>query len=531
MRCLLIDDDAPTLEALCSIIRWEDYGFSQVVKAHNIAEAKSGFSTGAPDLIICDIEMPQGSGIAMIQWVREQGYDCAFIFFTCHESFEFASTALKYHADSYLIKPIDERLLKDALLRSVESLRRRSRLGEYRKHGLAWLRNKALVEKGFWNEILTSTLSTRPELVQGEIVRRDLSFSVNQTFILMLLSARTSEIDEHWTASAFHYALSNLASEVLFDLPDADRLIPYKQEQQIYYAVIIDGETDGQMLKARGERLVGMCRQYLKCELTCYISEEQKISQLAECKSELEHMDKRNLIFRGAVYFQSDRFLYEAAEPYALDTRLYTELFAQMDKVQIVNRLKQTLERLVAQNKLDAVTMHSIREDFLQVVYAFLAQNNIQAHRLFSDNAAERLLQRSDHSVFDFMKWAHLITEKAIGTFKETLQSEGVVNRVKRFIHENYQRDLTRDDLAASVFLTPDYLSKMFKNETKMSMIEYLNVYRIEMARRMLVERSVSVGAVAAATGFDNLSYFSTVFKKMTGETPGGYRAKYKSVR
>lgn len=222
MRCLLIDDDVPTVEVLRDIVRWNDYGISQVVAAYNILEAKSCFDDGPPDLIICDIEMPRGSGIEMIQWVREQGYDCAFIFFTCHESFEFASTALTYNADSYLIKPLDERKLEEALLRSVEALKRRRTLGEYSKHGLTWLRNKDLVEKSFWNDVLTSTLSTRPDLIREEILRRDLPFSVDQKFTLLLVSVAASEIDELWNANVFYYALSNLGSEIMFDRPSPD---------------------------------------------------------------------------------------------------------------------------------------------------------------------------------------------------------------------------------------------------------------------------------------------------------------------
>ncbi|MNO24831.1 putative response regulatory protein [compost metagenome] len=528
MRCLLIDDDVPTVEVLRDIVRWDEYGFSQVIEAHNLMEAKSCFEAGSPDLIICDIEMPRGTGLEMIQWVREQGCDCAFIFFTCHESFDFASTALTYNADSYLIKPLDEYKLDEALHRSLESLKRRRTLGEYSRHGLAWLRNKDLVEKSFWSDVLSSTLSTRKDLIQGEIQRRDLSFTVDQKFNLVLVSVAASEIDEHWNASVFHYALSNLGSEILFNRPNPDRVIPYKQDNQIYHAFILDGGTEPLQMKASGERLVRLCKQYFKCTATCYISEEMEISQLAPCKGKLEQMDASNLIFRGIVHFQNDRFQYNTTEPFALDTHMYTLLFAQKDKMQIVKRLKLTLERLAAQNILDAATLHSMREDFLQVVYAFLAQNNIQAHQLFSDDIAKRLLQRSDHSVFDFMKWAHLMTEKAIDTLKETLQSEGVVERAKRFIHENYHWDISRDDVAASVFLTPDYLSKTFKTETGMSIIEYLNAHRIEKAKRMLSERLVSIGTIAADTGFDNLSYFSTVFKKLTGESPNAYRAKHK---
>lgn len=80
MQCMLIDDDIPTVQVLREIIPWPSYGFTDVSQAHCVQDAQMLFAAGVPDLVICDIEMPRGSGIEMIQWIREQGYDCAFIF-------------------------------------------------------------------------------------------------------------------------------------------------------------------------------------------------------------------------------------------------------------------------------------------------------------------------------------------------------------------------------------------------------------------------------------------------------------------
>src|SRR5690554_2607174 len=101
MNCLLIDDDIPTIDVLRDVVDWQIFGVTTVQSAHNIHDAKLLFEYGIPDIIICDIEMPKGYGIDMIKWVRENDHDCAFIFFTCHESFEFASTAISFHADAY----------------------------------------------------------------------------------------------------------------------------------------------------------------------------------------------------------------------------------------------------------------------------------------------------------------------------------------------------------------------------------------------------------------------------------------------
>ncbi|WP_409346035.1 helix-turn-helix domain-containing protein [Paenibacillus sp. MBLB4367] len=531
MRCLLIDDDIPTVEVLRDMMDWHKFGIAQVMTAHNIQDAKLCFEAGIPDLIICDIEMPRGSGLEMIKWVRDNQFDCAFIFFTCHESFEFASTAISYDADSYLIKPFDKPKLETVLHKSVESLKQKRLLGEYSKLGETWLKNKDLVEKSFWRDVLNAIIPPRPDMIQVEILKRELSLSMDGKYILFLVSVAKTEIEKEWEDSTFHYAMSNLSSEAMFKRPNHDRVIAYQTDNQFYHVIIMDGETDLDSMKTRGERLIRLCKQYLKCVATCYISEGMAISQLANAKTELERLDESNLIFRGTLHFRKDAFQYDTKDQYMLDIDLFTLYFVQKEKVQIVNRLKKELERLAGQNKLDPKTLHSIREDFHQVVYALLARNNIQAHRLFEGEVAERLFQKSDNSVFDFMKWAHWITEKTIETINETRQSEGVVERVKRFIHENYNRDLNREDVAANVFLTSDYLAKTFKSETGCTIKEYLNEFRIKVAKQMLIESTASISHVAMETGFDTISYFSTVFKKVTGETPNAYRTKHNGVR
>lgn len=164
-------------------------------------------------------------------------------------------------------------------------------------------------------------------------------------------------------------------------------------------------------------------------------------------------------------------------------------------------------------------------------VYSLLSRNHIQAHRLFADGVTQQLAQSAESSVFDFLKWARVITDKTIDSIKEVLQSEGVVEKAKRNILENYKQDLIRDDVAASVYLTADYLAKVFKNETGQTIKEYLNGCRIKAAKQMLIESTASISEIAMETGYDTISYFSTVFKKLTGETPISYRSKHKSNR
>lgn len=528
MHCLIIDDDIPTIEALVEIIDWHRYGIAKVVTAYNMQHAIKLYEEAVPDLIICDIEMPRGSGIDMIKWVRdERGYEGGFIFFTCHQSFEFAATAISYHADNYLVKPLDKNKLEEALEKSIDKLKQKREMGEYSKLGQSWLKNKDVIENSFWKDILSSSIPSRADIIQGEIVKRELTINAERAYTLLLISIPSSGIEMNWQPSLLLTALSNICSEIMFDRVNHHRVIPYQVDHVFYTAIVVE-EGQVEHLKQKSELIIMHCKQYFKCTATCYIGEPLSIAKLAQTKQALEGMDASNIIFRGIVHYQNDPFNYAESGSYMLDVEQFSLLFIQREKLQIINKLRKELEALSEQNRLDSLTLHSIKEDFLQVVYSYLTRNHIQAHRLFVSETAQQLSHHAERSIFDFIKWAHMLTEQTIISVNAAQQSEGVVDKAKRFIQENYMKDLTREDVAASVFLTSDYFSKVFKNETGLTIREYLNEWRINQAKQLLVESSKSISVIAMETGFDSMSYFSTVFKKLTGETPNSYRARHK---
>ena len=80
------------------------------------------------------------------------------------------------------------------------------------------------------------------------------------------------------------------------------------------------------------------------------------------------------------------------------------------------------------------------------------------------------------------------------------------------------------DDVAAAVYVTSSYLSRVFRTETGMKITDFLTRCRIEEAKRLLRTTDQSVSDIAVESGFESFSYFSTVFKKVVGMTPVQYR-------
>ena len=105
-------------------------------------------------------------------------------------------------------------------------------------------------------------------------------------------------------------------------------------------------------------------------------------------------------------------------------------------------------------------------------------------------------------------------------------ESESVVAKAKAYIDENYQKDISLDDVSRMVDISPYYFSKLFKQEQGENFIEYLTRTRMKNARQLLKNQRYSIKEVCAMCGYSDSNYFSRVFKKYEGVTPSEYRER-----
>lgn len=102
------------------------------------------------------------------------------------------------------------------------------------------------------------------------------------------------------------------------------------------------------------------------------------------------------------------------------------------------------------------------------------------------------------------------------------------ISEVVRFLNVNYREAIRIHELSERFFISPYYLSRIFKDVTGFTLIDYLNLTRIKEAQRLLRETSLSITAIAAHAGFDNFSHFGKMFKKITRTSARDYRKEYK---
>lgn len=113
---------------------------------------------------------------------------------------------------------------------------------------------------------------------------------------------------------------------------------------------------------------------------------------------------------------------------------------------------------------------------------------------------------------------------------KYTQKKGQIIKKIKDIIQNTYMESISIASLSEEIYLTPNYLSLTFKQETGETITEYLTHVRMEKAKELLKTTDMKVLAIAEAMGFDSPYYFSTVFKKYAGIYPQKYRACVKPI-
>ena len=98
------------------------------------------------------------------------------------------------------------------------------------------------------------------------------------------------------------------------------------------------------------------------------------------------------------------------------------------------------------------------------------------------------------------------------------------VHKVVKYIKDNYSKKISLEKLSEEIYVHPTYLSNLFKKQTGYTVVDYINSYRIEMAKKLLLDSRNKIYWVTEQVGFTNERYFSQIFKKVTGLTPVQYK-------
>jgi AraC-like DNA-binding protein len=180
---------------------------------------------------------------------------------------------------------------------------------------------------------------------------------------------------------------------------------------------------------------------------------------------------------------------------------------------------KQLFERLLHINPGRSLIRNDPKTyDSYPTLESFEAKNNSlpAAHYLETNAIIQFLLSR--------------FVEAKRAVFNETDYKGNKITETLHYISANLQNALTVKQLAARCFINSDYFSRLFKEQTGIRPVQYIQNKRIERAQVLLTTTNYTLQEVADMTGLGNVSYFSRLFTKLTKKTPAVYRKERWSI-
>ncbi len=140
MKALIVDDESNVRKIIRYLGRWEQHGITEVLEARNGLEAKALIEQESPEIIMTDVKMPKNSGLALIEWLYANNYPGKVIMISGFDDYSFIRSAFKFGCFDYLMKPIEDKMLNDALEGALEAWKQE----EEERHNM---------ESGFYEEV------------------------------------------------------------------------------------------------------------------------------------------------------------------------------------------------------------------------------------------------------------------------------------------------------------------------------------------------------------------------------------------
>lgn len=198
------------------------------------------------------------------------------------------------------------------------------------------------------------------------------------------------------------------------------------------------------------------------------------------------------------------------------------------DKAQAFKLLDDLLSSIVQRFSGDTKGIKARITEIMVVMSRAAIEGGASLRELLSINSTfmEELTQL-DSSEYMY-SWLAKVMEQFLNSVMKAKDEkyQNIISKSVEFIRSNYSSRITVDDIARAVYISPSYLSRVFRKEFGCTVLEFLTKARVEESKKLLVKPEYTVSRVALETGFEDSSYFSKVFRRVEGISPSNYRQK-----
>lgn len=502
LRIAIVDDEERIRLGLAKLIGLAGGEYEVVGRYASGPELLEALDDTPVDLIITDIKMPQMNGLQLIEKVQQRKPKIKFAIVSGFNDFAFARQAIRRGVEDYLLKPVDQTELNQLLQR----VKTHVDLERYRKTVSVDEHIRLLLRNDIEQLPAHMTQEANRELSQTELLK--------EHFAVMIVSEEQQTPAER-------------IGELVAGWQREHRLLSWEPRQTVIVLGIganDHADTARELGMTLLQRLPGLSKARLGIGAihrgalrlrAAYLSAQEALEAAwyepgAKAFADAAHLAKRS--DDGSSLLR----LVDKEMPSALQT-------LDVDRLESFLRgWKEEAERL-------RLSWSVLRDSSLAICAHIRDESNARnvEPAADADDDAERWSPKR------YADWASYAADfvAAAGSRLQHLKQGGRQNRVietvKAFIDKHFKEELELNRLAETVFLTPSYLSKLFKTEMGETITDYIISVRIEQAKeRLRQDNGLKTYEIGEQVGYPDPAYFNKVFKKIVGMTPKEYRER-----
>lgn len=487
-KLYLLDDEPFILEGLKYIIDWEEYGFDVVGTSSNGEDGFNFIKNEDVDLIITDIMMPKMTGLELISNLKKINHNAKFIVLSAFQEFQYAKEAISMGAENYLTKPIDE----DELIQTIEEVKKK----------IEKIKLEKVDTKIFKNDLILKLICNKNnDGVLDRLRLEGVNLNYKNLCVVILEFAEGGNINNNILNH-----IDNLNYEYCVNLQNQILIIMDKES--------INKDT----------------LRNLKDGLSSITNEQIYISR----GKYVDSIDNLNCSYQSA----KDIHEYKLVYPNISWIREYKEKSYNLENIDYIdfNHLKKLLlnkdnkeslnyiESIFSKLKKDEnLTVKQIKtksiEVFLNVYNYFNDSKIIKGLDLYLEKVINSVnLDQIQLELNNMIKHRQSKLEETDDSISP------IILKLLRNIEENYSKDLNLKEISETYNINSIYLGQLFQKETGILFSDYLNNFRVNKAKNLLVETSLKAAEIGELVGYANKNYFYRKFKDIVGITPSEWR-------
>lgn len=515
MKLLIVDDEKLTREGIRLSLDLEALDIDSVILAD---DGRNGLETALreqPDIVLTDVRMPRMSGVEMAEQLLKELPDTALVFMSAYSDKEYLKAAIKLKAVGYVEKPLDIQELAAALKEAAGS-----HLARTSNRSAALLHTKE--QLGHLALLLMEPERAGQEDIDQLIQSLNLPFGPGTCFATLLVECLTplSVLPEAVMDGLQARFLEHLSACGL------SQLYTFRADRYIIIQLYGDGRPDDSVLdscaRLLAEGLDGICHFFIA-------------RGPAVCGADRACLSGRKAweLLERSFFYEVDTVLVpaeETAPPLPLKDML-TDFSVALSEQQKAHVL-EVAEQLYRSAKSGASLMPSQVRD---LYYKYLGK--LDEYALSKHISLWAREEPGSGSIWDSVtecttlpQLNRLLDAKIHLYFERLSQGVGenpVVFQIKEFLHRNYSiPTLSVPDVSEHVHLSSSYVCTLFKNETGLTLNQYLTDYRIKMSKRLLADPRYKIADISSKVGYSDGNYYSKTFRKIVGLSPSEYREK-----